>query len=513
MDWSDGYLVELDYTSGYFRRQSPAHLAIACALAGFVPVDTIRPFTCFELGSGHGLTANVLAASNPQARFFTADFMPSHVAAARALAEAAQLGNVTHLENSFAELAAGQVELPPLDIVTMHGVYSWVAPETRRQIVEFARRCLKPGGMLYVSYNAMPGWSAATPLQRLVFEFAQARPGAPIAQIEEARALIERMDAADAAYFRINEATVLQSRLASWATDRPAYLAHEYLNRSWQALYHADVVRDFAPAKLDYVASAELLMNLPDSSLSPAQRELLAGVVDPVLRETLRDYLHNAAFRSDIFVRGARRLDRIEAGRWRERVGIALTVPRASATLGQPAGDPPGPAFALPMLDALAERPRTLAELGALPGQSPASVFKLLAMLSWNDQGTAYRVDGVDAGGGTRDAARRLNLAIARQSVRDDRYQALASPLLAAGAGASLLQRLVYLALQDEAGPPSPAALSEWIWQTLSEQGPPIILDDKEAGTREEALAEIGRAVSAILEQRVPVWRQLQVLP
>jgi SAM-dependent methyltransferase len=503
MDWSDGYLVDLDYTSGYFRRQSPAHLGIACALAGFVPVDTTRPFTCFELGSGHGLTANVLAASNPQARFFTADFMPSHVAAARALAETAQLGNVTHLENSFAELAAGQVEVPPLDIVTMHGVYSWVAPQTRRQIVEFARRYLKPGGMLYVSYNAMPGWSAATPLQRLVFEFAQARPGAPVAQIEEARALIERMSAADAAYFRTNEATILRSRLASWATDKPAYLAHEYLNRSWQALYHADVVRDFAPAKLDYVASAELLMNLPDSTLPPAQRALLAGISDPVLRQTLLDYLQNTGFRSDIFVRGARRLDRI---------GMALTVPRTSATLGQPAGGPPGPAFALPMLDALADGPRTLAELGALPGRTPACVFNLLTMLSWHEQGAAYRVDGADAGCDARDAARRLNLAIARQSVLDDRYQALASPLLAAGVGAGLLQRLVYLALQDQAGPPPLAALSEWIWQTLTEQGPPIILNDKEPGSKEEALAEIGHTVSAILEQRVPVWRRLQVL-
>jgi SAM-dependent methyltransferase len=102
--------------------------------------------------------------------------MPGHIVTANELGEAAQLPNVQHLEKSFAQLAAGEVDLPPLDFITMHGVYSWITPENRRHIVDFMARYLKPGGIVYVSYNAMPGWSAATPLQRLVLEHARAVP-------------------------------------------------------------------------------------------------------------------------------------------------------------------------------------------------------------------------------------------------------------------------------------------------------------------------------------------------
>ena len=86
MAWNEGYVVEEAYTSGFFRKQSPVHLSVACALNGFEPVDTRKPFTYLELGSGQGFTANVLAAASPHARFFAADFMPGHVVTAQELA-------------------------------------------------------------------------------------------------------------------------------------------------------------------------------------------------------------------------------------------------------------------------------------------------------------------------------------------------------------------------------------------------------------------------------------------
>ncbi len=124
MDWSDGYVAGIDYPAAFFREQSPAHLSFACVLNGVEPVPLDRPFTYMELGAGQGLTANILAASNPQGRFYAVDFSPTQVASARQLAESAELDNLKFLENSFAELAAGQVELPPLDFIPMYGVHS-----------------------------------------------------------------------------------------------------------------------------------------------------------------------------------------------------------------------------------------------------------------------------------------------------------------------------------------------------------------------------------------------------
>ena len=46
------------------------------------------------------------------------------------------------------------------DFVGLHGVWSWISNANRAAVVEFLRRKLKPGGVLYISYNASPGWAA-----------------------------------------------------------------------------------------------------------------------------------------------------------------------------------------------------------------------------------------------------------------------------------------------------------------------------------------------------------------
>lgn len=509
MAWNEGYVVEEAYTSGFFRKQSPVHLSVACALNGFEPVDTRKPFTYLELGSGQGFTANVLAAANPHATFYAADFMPGHVVTAQELAGAASLGNVTHLENSFAELAAGAADLPPLDFITMHGVYSWVNSENRRHIVDLVARYLKPGGILYVSYNAMPGWSAATPLQRLVIEHARAHPRRLGTQVSQAKALIDQLVDAKAYYFASNQdSTVLRSRLDSWAKDKPVYLAHEYLNASWQALYHADVVRDFAAAKLDFAASAELCMNVDPKQLPDDQRAIVEAIDDPLLRETVLDYIQNTAFRSDIFIRGARRMTPARRQQWWDQIGVALTVPRRFATLGQPVDDPKT-GFASPLLDMLEDGPMSVLELAERNQCPPDAIANVVSLLVWHDQGAPFIVSTESP---AKTATVRLNSEVAQDAVLNDRYQALASPLLGSGVSSSALQRLVYHALSERAHPVDRQALTQWIWQVLTDQGPPIILHHEPLPDRETELREIGRAVDDILALRAPIWRQLHMI-
>lgn len=509
MAWNEGYVVEEAYTSGFFRKQSPHHLSVACALNGFEPIDTCKPFTYLELGSGQGFTSNVLAAANPHAQFFAADFMPGHVVVGQEQADAAGLSNVKHLEKSFAELATGDPDLPPLDFITMHGVYSWINPENRRHIVELIARRLKPGGIVYVSYNAMPGWSAATPLQRLVLEHAHALPGRLEVQVRDAKSLIDRLVDAKAQYFTQNLNGVLRSRLDSWAKDKCVYLAHEYLNQSWQALYHADVVRDFAAAKLDFAASAELCMNVDTQQLPETQREIVQSIADPVFRQTVLDYLQNTAFRSDIFIRGARRMSPLRQREWWARIGIALTVPRRLATLGQPAKQSGEPVFASHVLDLLDDGPKTMQALAAREHCDTDAIANLLSLLVWHDQGAPFIV-GMQVP--SKESSLRLNAAIANDAVTHDRYQALASPMLGSGISSSALQRLVYRALREHGEPVDRQALTRWIWQVLTDQGPAIVLAHEPLANKEAELLEIRRTVDDILALRAPIWQQLQMI-
>jgi Predicted methyltransferase regulatory domain len=357
----------------------------------------------------------------------------------------------------------------------------------------------------------MPGWAAAAPLQRLVMEHAGLHPNARDVQVQEARTFVDRMIDAKAEYFNANATpgSILQNRLDSWRTDKPMYLAHEYMNRCWQALYHADVARDLAAAKLDYVGSADYCHAFPKLCLTPQQRELLATVPDPAWRETVKDYLQNTGFRSDVFVRGARRMTAPRRMEWMQQIGLALTVPRVAATMGMTPETMTGQDdLKSSLLDALAKGPRTLAELASLHGQDIDLVSQSVALLGTHDQGAAYFLCSA---GQDPEPAQRLNRAIAQQSRLDDRYQAVASPLLGNGMGAGLIQRLVYLSLQ-QTDRIDALAIARQAWKMMKDQGEPIVLADQPLAAGDEALVEILRTVKLILELRLPIWRQTKIL-
>jgi len=48
-------------------------------------------------------------------------------------------------------------DLPDFDFITVHGVLSWINAENRKAIQRFVLKKLKPGGILYLSYNCLPG--------------------------------------------------------------------------------------------------------------------------------------------------------------------------------------------------------------------------------------------------------------------------------------------------------------------------------------------------------------------
>ena len=85
-------------------------------------------------------------------------FIPAHAAFARSLATAAG-SDAKLFDQSFAEFCA-RSDLPQFDFIGLHGIYSWVSEENQTVIVDFVRRRLKVGGVLYISYNTQPGYAA-----------------------------------------------------------------------------------------------------------------------------------------------------------------------------------------------------------------------------------------------------------------------------------------------------------------------------------------------------------------
>ncbi|NBP52273.1 MAG: class I SAM-dependent methyltransferase, partial [Actinobacteria bacterium] len=141
---STGYLTDVAYIPGFYPNLAPVALRFVAALNRVAPPPGDR-FRYLELGCGLGRSLTTLAAARPHAEFVGVDINPEHTAIASREIEAAGLGNARVITSGFGDLPA---DLGTFEYVALHGVFSWVAPEVREQILDVARSHLAPGGLL-----------------------------------------------------------------------------------------------------------------------------------------------------------------------------------------------------------------------------------------------------------------------------------------------------------------------------------------------------------------------------
>jgi len=501
-DWTEGYVAEIEYTSGFFPELAPSLLSFAALVAGYQAPPIDRPFACFELGCGKGISANLIAAANPAGRFYANDFNPAHIVFARGLAADARLENVTFLEKSFAEI--GGEELPDFDYISLHGVYSWVSAENRRAIVDFIRRKLKPGGLVYISYNCLPGWSAVAPLRELMMQYA-ARQSGPLPQrIKSSLAFAQGLGKAKAKYFAANPgAGPRLDRMAGQATN---YLAHEYFNKDWTLLYHADVVADMTAAKLTYAGSATVIDQFDDLLANPEAFALYKDINDRVLRETVKDFVVNQQFRRDIYVRGAPRLDAQAQVAAAMKTRLVLRVPRAqcSETVKVPVGSIKlAPAY-MKMLDFLADGPQPirdiLAKTAIVKLSDATQAIRRAALLT----AVGYVAPALpeDAEKAARQPTRQFNDAIINRTMRGDDINYFASPVTGSGITADSSDRLFVAAARQNHEDPE-----EFAWQNLSKRGQALAKDGKALKTPEENKAELARLAKNFAGKKLPIYK------
>jgi SAM-dependent methyltransferase len=362
-----GYVTDIPYLRDFKPMLAPAWLDHVALVCGVEPPARREGFAWCDLGCGQGVTAAILAATHPHGRFHGIDAMPVHVEHARRLAAAAGIANLRLDAVDFA--AAIDLDLPPFDYIVAHGVYSWVDAASQDALRRFIDRRLKPGGLVYVSYNAMPGWACDLPFQRLVRELGRTLPGDNAAGFAGAAEIVGAMAAAGvtalAPSFTLAE---LKARPADYA---PAYLVHEFMHAAWRPLYVTEMRAAMAAIGLAPVGSATLIENFDRLVLSDAASEILAGIADPDTRELARDFFFDQRLRCDVFARGNRQLDageraaRLLAGTFALARPGALIRYATTTPGGQPAYDAPA---ARAIVAAFATGPRPLASLTPAPG-------------------------------------------------------------------------------------------------------------------------------------------------
>lgn len=508
-DWTAGYVADIGYTYGYYAELNPLRVQLAFLNAGLaVP----QSGTACELGFGQGLSANLHAAASVT-QWCGTDFNPSHAAFAQELATVAGAG-ARLFDESFAEFCARD-ELPDFDFIGLHGIWSWISDANREVIVDFIRRKLKVGGVLYISYNTQPGWAAMVPMRHLLTEHVEAL-GAPgqgiVKRIDAALEFVDGLLATNPAYTRSNPGVV--ERMKGIKAQNRNYLAHEYFNRDWQPMPFAEMNQWLGAAKLSYACSANYLDHLDVINLTTEQQVFLQAIPDAVFRETVRDFMVNQQFRRDYWVRGARPINAVEQMESLRQQRIVLTRPRSEVSLkttGLLGEANFAEAVYNPVLDVLADhQPKTLGQIEqavADRGVNLSQVIQAAVVLA--GKGDVVSAFVAAPGPGVVAQCARLNLHLLDKARSSNDVAYLASPVTGGGVAVGRFQQLFLLA--REKGGKTSLDWASFAWNTLAGQGLKIMKNGKALESATENLAEMTAQAAEFESKLLPILKSLQI--
>lgn len=508
-NWSAGYVADIDYTYGYYTELNPSRLQLSFLNAG-LPCPVVG--TACELGFGQGLSTNIHAAASVT-RWYGTDFNPAQAGFAQELAQ--QSGADAQLyDQGFAEFCVRD-DLPDFDYIGLHGIWSWISDENRAVIVDFIRRKLKVGGVLYISYNTPQGWASMMPMRDLLTAHSESLSATGVGivpRIDAALDFAEKLLATQPVYATANPNIV--ERIKALKTQDRHYLAHEYFNRDWTPMPFSRMAEYMASAKLQFAGSAHYLEHIASVNLNAEQSALLQTIPDQVIRETTRDFMVNQAFRRDYWVKGARRLNAFDRAIQLRAVRLVMVADRQVVTLKVRGSLGEGSLAAEiynPVLDFMADhRVHTIAEIEANPTSKIhfSQLIEVLMVMT----GAGYITMAQDEATIERATpqVQRLNAHLINRSRGSADIHYLASAVTGGGVQVGRFQQLFLLALDQ--GRKTPEDIAQFVWQILSAQGQLIVKDGATLQAPQDNLNELTQQATQFLQKQLTILLALKVV-
>lgn len=473
-NWTSGYVSDIDYTFGYYPDLNPTRIQLALLASGYVPPKIT---TACELGFGQGISVNMHACAS-QVRWIGTDFNPTQAGFAQELASACHSGAMLY-DDSFE--AFSKRDLPEFDYIGLHGIWSWISDENRSVIVDFIQRKLKVGGVLYISYNTLPGWSAFAPIRHLMTQHSQiegADGAGIVSRINGAIDFAEKLLSVNPAFSRMNPQ--VSGRIEKLKGLSRQYIAHEYFNAEWEPMYFSDMSQWLSDAKLNYACSANMLESVEALNLTKEQSEFLKDVTDVVFRETTRDFLVNQQFRKDYWIKGARKIDSAKRFTELRSMNFVLTVQPSSISLkiSTLAGEANlNESVYKPIISLMSDfKIRSIAEIESALKAQGLSLQKLIqsmvVLVSLGYVHVAQPESEVTQRHASTQALNTHLMSLAR-STGDISF--LASPVTGGGHGVPRFHQLFLLARQE--GHKTPVQWAEFAWMWLKAQGQSLLKD------------------------------------
>jgi hypothetical protein len=500
-DWTDGTVADIDTPFGYYTELNPQRLRLAFLNTGlqFPTVGTV----C-ELGFGQGMSVSLHAAASV-VQWFGTDFNPAHTQFAQQLTDV----SATHaqlFEQAFVEFCS-RPDLPDFDYIALHNIWSWMSDENRAVIVDFLRRKLKVGGVVYVSYNTQAGCAAMMPLRDLLADHADimgSRGQGSVVRVNSAHQFAEKLLATQPNYSRDNPQI----------SERLATLTAGYVNRHWQPLSFSQTAELLSAAKLTFACSAHYLDHVDTLNLTDEQQALLDEIPDSLFRETVRDFCTNQPVRRDYWVKGAIQLSGLEQLETLRAERVILVKARADVqltVLGSLGESALYAAIYNPILDALSDyQPKTIEQLGQVVGEFGISlnqVIQVVMVLIGAGVLCPAQNDAVIAT--AKQQTDKLNAYLCNKARGSSELVYLASPVT--GGGIAVPRFLQLFLLAKAHGNTHPEQWAQFTWSLLAMQNQCVIKEGVALTTDSENFTELVIQAHAFANKQLPIFIALGI--
>ncbi|MEP6678023.1 MAG: class I SAM-dependent methyltransferase [Betaproteobacteria bacterium] len=298
LDTSNAALAErydaIPYAAVPHPLTTPDRLATVAAFLGLEPAPVAQA-RVLEVGCSDGANLIPMAAALPGAHFVGCDLSARAIAAGQRTIDALALSNVTLVHG---DLGALSPSLGSFDYLVAHGVYSWVPPPVRDALFALAQDRLAPKGVMFVSYNALPG-ARVRQAAWDVLHYGTDGIADPRERLAAARRLARAV--ADGARSLYDGDDALRTAFRAIAQKSDSELCHDDLAVPNDPVWFHAFVAHARRFGLDYLADADL-HTMSAAGIEPDARAYL-GTLDPLAREQHLDFVRLRRFRQSLLCR------------------------------------------------------------------------------------------------------------------------------------------------------------------------------------------------------------------
>jgi SAM-dependent methyltransferase len=243
---------EVAYPTPIVPEMNPSRIRAAGILHGFT-FPTVASSAVLEIGCGDGYNLLGIAAASPAAHHVGFDLSPLAIARGQTVLTAAALANAELVQGDILTWSRPQ---QTFDYILCHGVHSWVPPHVQDALLALIAAQLSPGGVAYVSHDALPAASAKLEIKKFL-QLVIPAGASPSEKIARARQALPELARHQRPQSRLK--AQLDSLIAELPLFEDGYFFHDWLSEAYHPVSMQTLASKAATCGLQPIAEAAAL--------------------------------------------------------------------------------------------------------------------------------------------------------------------------------------------------------------------------------------------------------------